>query len=289
VDALVSYFEGIPSTHRAAILAGGIAFFWLWESAAPAFAFEYRKWSHAAVNVFFTMTTVAVNFALAFVLLFAADYAVEREVGMLFLMDGAPLWVQLMVCLLLLDLISAWLAHWVQHKTPVLWRLHLIHHSDTHVDTTSANRHHPGESVVRFAFTVAAVFITGSPMWMVFLYQALSVVLSQFNHANIALPAWLDRGMAWVIVSPDMHKVHHHYGLELRQHLLGVGPAVRDVPGARPLAADVWGGHAHGSGGAHECAGVDDDAVPGLSASWGSSAQFVMRDAGNGFNAEAPR
>lgn len=213
MDALIGYFSGIPSSHRAAILAGGIAFFWLWEAAAPAFRFEYRKWSHAAVNLFFTLTTVVVNFALAFILLRAADWAVAREVGVLFLAPQLPVWVKLLIGLLVLDLVSAWLAHWVQHKTPILWRLHLIHHSDTHVDTTSANRHHPGESVVRFAFTVAAVLITGSPMWMVFVYQALSVVLSQFNHANISLPAWLDRAIAWVIVSPDMHKVHHHYVL----------------------------------------------------------------------------
>jgi len=109
--------------------------------------------------------------------------------------------------------VSAWLAHWVQHKTPVLWRLHLVHHSDRQVDTTTANRHHPGESVVRFGFTLAAVVLTGAPMWMVFLYQSLSVVLSQFNHANIALPAALDRAISWVLVSPDMHKVHHHYVL----------------------------------------------------------------------------
>jgi sterol desaturase/sphingolipid hydroxylase (fatty acid hydroxylase superfamily) len=213
VDALIQYFSGIPSSHRAAILAGGIAFFWLWEAAAPAFRFEYSKWAHAAVNVFFTMTTVAVNFALAFVLLYAAEWTVAHEFGLLFLAPTLPVWGQLIVGLLVLDLVSAWLAHWVQHKTPVLWRLHLIHHSDTHVDTTSANRHHPGESVVRFVFTVAAVFITGSPMWMVFAYQALSVVLSQFNHANISLPPALDRAIAWVIVSPDMHKVHHHYVL----------------------------------------------------------------------------
>jgi sterol desaturase/sphingolipid hydroxylase (fatty acid hydroxylase superfamily) len=114
---------------------------------------------------------------------------------------------------LLLDLIGAWLAHYVEHKTPLLWRLHLIHHSDTHIDTTTANRHHPGESVVRFVFTLLAVVVTGAPMWLVFLYQALSVVLSQFNHANIALPRALDRALSWVIVSPDMHKVHHHFVL----------------------------------------------------------------------------
>ncbi|HMS02936.1 MAG TPA: sterol desaturase family protein, partial [Gemmatimonadaceae bacterium] len=114
---------------------------------------------------------------------------------------------------LLLDLVGAWLAHWVEHRVPPLWHLHLVHHSDTEVDTTTANRHHPGESVVRFVFTTLAVVVAGAPMWLGFLYQSLSVVLSQFNHANIALPVGVDRALSWVIVSPDMHKVHHHYVL----------------------------------------------------------------------------
>ncbi len=213
MDSIVSYFSTIPSSHRALILAGGIAFFWIWESAAPLFGFEYRKGKHALVNIFFTATTIVVNFALAFLLLRASDWAVGHEIGVLFLVPGLPLVVQMLVGLLLLDLLGAWLAHWVEHKTPLLWRLHLVHHSDTHVDTTSANRHHPGESVVRFAFTLVAVIVIGAPMWLVFLYQAVSVVLSQFNHANIALPKALDRALAWVFVSPDMHKVHHHYVL----------------------------------------------------------------------------
>ncbi len=213
MDSIVSYFGTIPSSHRALILAGGIAFFWIWESAVPLFAFEYRKGKHALVNIFFTATTIVVNFALAFLLLRASDWAVAREVGVLFLVPGLPLVLQMLLGLLLLDLLGAWLAHWVEHKTPLLWRLHLVHHSDTHVDTTSANRHHPGESVVRFVFTLLAVIAIGAPMWLVFLYQAVSVVLSQFNHANIALPRSLDRALAWVFVSPDMHKVHHHYVL----------------------------------------------------------------------------
>jgi sterol desaturase/sphingolipid hydroxylase (fatty acid hydroxylase superfamily) len=110
-----------------------------------------------------------------------------------------------------LDLISAYLVHYVEHKVKFLWRFHLIHHSDTWVDTTTANRHHPGESVLRFVFTALAVVVVGAPMWLVFLYQSLSVVLSQFNHANISLPVALDRWLSYIIVSPDMHKVHHHY------------------------------------------------------------------------------
>jgi sterol desaturase/sphingolipid hydroxylase (fatty acid hydroxylase superfamily) len=213
MDALIAYFSTIPSSHRALILAGGIAFFWLWESAAPLVRFSYVKWSHALVNVFFTATTIVVNFALAFLLLRTSEWAVAHEVGALFLLGDLPVALQAVVGLLLLDLVGAWLPHFVEHHVPFLWRLHLVHHSDQAVDTTTANRHHPGESVVRFAFTALAVVVAGAPMWLVFLYQSVSVVLSQFNHANIALPRWLDRALAWVFVSPDMHKVHHHYVL----------------------------------------------------------------------------
>ncbi|MEX2180836.1 MAG: sterol desaturase family protein [Gemmatimonadaceae bacterium] len=213
MTALADYFGSIPSAHRALILVGGITFFWVLESAVPLFRFDYRKWRHALVNLFFTATTVVVNFGLAFTLLLASEWAVGNRFGVLFLAPGLPLVVQALIGLLLLDLISAWFAHWVQHKTPLLWKLHLIHHSDTHVDTTSANRHHPGESVIRFLFTSLATVLVGAPLWMVFLYQALSVVLSQFNHANISLPRAVDRVLSWVIVSPDMHKVHHHYVL----------------------------------------------------------------------------
>ena len=213
LTAISDYFATIPSSHRAIILVGGIAFFWIWESAAPLFRFTYTKWTHALLNIFFTATTIVVNFGLAFILLRASDWAVANQFGLLFVLPGNSALLDLLVGLLVLDLISAWLAHWVQHKTPLMWRLHLIHHSDTNIDTTSANRHHPGESVVRFGFTTLAVLVVGAPMWMVFLYQAVSVVLSQFNHANITLPPALDRAISWVIVSPDMHKVHHHYVL----------------------------------------------------------------------------
>lgn len=211
MDTIIAYFSTIPSFHRAAILAGGIAFFWLLESVTPKFDMAYRKWQHAGINIFFTLTTIVVNFVMAFVLLMAADHAVKNDFGILNWLPQINSWMYTILGLLLLDLIGAYLAHYVQHKTAVLWRFHLIHHTDTWIDTTSANRHHPGESVIRFIFTTLAVWVVGSPMWMVFLYQSLSVVFSQFNHANISLPMRLDKILSWFIVSPDMHKVHHHY------------------------------------------------------------------------------
>ncbi len=213
MESIINYFATIPSSHRSAILIGGIAFFWMAEYAVPLFNFQYNKIKHAGINIFFTLTTIVINFALAFILLKSAEWAVSNNFGILQLLPSMPLWAYTIVGLLLLDLIGAWFVHWTEHKVKWMWKFHLIHHSDTNVDTTSANRHHPGESVFRFIFTTAGIVIAGAPMWMVFMYQAISVLLSQFNHANIMIPKWLDNAISWVIVSPDMHKVHHHYVL----------------------------------------------------------------------------
>lgn len=212
LERIADYFAHIPSLHRALILAGGITLFWLIESAIPLFRFRYNKWRHALPNLFFTATTIVVNFALAFLIVKTSDFVVERQIGLLQWV-AFPLWAQLLVGLMLLDLIGAYFAHWTEHNVRWMWKFHMVHHADTHVDTTTANRHHPVESVFRVAFTLLAIVVCGAPMWLVFLYQSMSVVLSQFNHANMRVPEWLDRPLSWIIVSPNMHKVHHHYRL----------------------------------------------------------------------------
>ena len=213
MNEIIQYFNTIPSSHRALILACGISFFWLIETAVPLFKFSYNKWHHAGINIFFTITTMIVNFCLAIILLKTAQWTVDANFGLLHWLPEMNPWLFAIIGLLLLDLIGAYLVHWVEHKVRFLWHFHLIHHTDTWIDTTSANRHHPGESVIRFIFTTLGVLIVGTPMWMVFLYQTLSVIATQFNHANIVLPKKLDTILSYFIVSPDMHKVHHHYVL----------------------------------------------------------------------------
>jgi len=213
MNDIISYFTTIPSSHRTLILVTGITLFWLIENAFPLFNFSYKKWHHAGINFFLTFTTIIVNFCLAFILLKAADWTSTNHFGVLQWIPQMPAWLYAIIGLLLLDLIGAYLAHWAEHKIKFFWRFHLIHHTDTWVDTTSANRHHPGESVIQFVFTTLGVLIVGSPMWMVFLYQTLSVIATQFNHANISLPKKLDTVLSYFIVSPDMHKVHHHHVL----------------------------------------------------------------------------
>jgi sterol desaturase/sphingolipid hydroxylase (fatty acid hydroxylase superfamily) len=214
MQPIIDYFSTIPSLHRIFLLAGGITFFWLIETIVPLFKFDYSKWKHAGLNLFFTFTTIIVNFCLAFLLVKASDWTLSNNFGVFqWLSPTLPLVINTILGLMLLDLIGAWFIHFLEHKVTWMWQFHLIHHTDTHLDTTSANRHHPGESVFRFVFTSMAVFLVGAPIWLFFLYQSLSLVLSQFNHANIHVPQWLNKSLGWLIVMPQMHHVHHHYQL----------------------------------------------------------------------------
>ncbi len=213
MENLLIYFETITSLHRSIILVGGLTFFWLLEGSIPLFKFNYRKWKHAIPNLFFTLTTIVINFVLAFLLLSSSDWVVNHEFGILNWLPEMSLWLYVLLGLLLMDFIGAYLPHYIEHRVKPLWMVHLVHHSDQNVDTTTANRHHPLESVVRFGFTLIGVVILGAPMGIVMLYQSMSLIATQFNHANILLPKQLDRWLSYVIVSPDMHKIHHHHVL----------------------------------------------------------------------------
>ena len=210
METLFNYFETIPSSHRSLILVGGITFFWLLEGALPLFLFNYKKWKHAIPNLFFTATTVIINFSLAFLLLFTADWVKINNFGIINWMPEMPLWLYILLGVVLLDFFGAYLAHYTEHKIKPLWMIHLVHHSDHKVDTTTANRHHPLESVIRFGFTLFGVLVVGAPIAIVMIYQSMSLVFTQFNHANIKIPRSVDKLLSYVIVSPDMHKVHHH-------------------------------------------------------------------------------
>ena len=153
METIINYFETIPSIHRTLILVGGITFFWLLEGAVPLFKFKYKKWKHAFPNLVFTSTTILVNFSLAFALLNSADWVQANNFGIINWLPEMPLWLTVLIGVVCLDFFGAYLAHFTEHKVKVLWMIHLVHHTDHKVDTTTANRHHPLESMIRFIFT----------------------------------------------------------------------------------------------------------------------------------------
>ncbi len=210
MDSFIAFFENIPTTFRAGILIGGIVLFWILEGVLPLFSFQYQKVRHAGLNLFFTMCTAIIGFGLAGVLLAASNWASGNQFGLLYLIE-MPLWAQIIVGVLLLDMIGAYFIHWLEHQVKWMWKFHLVHHSDTTVDVTTGLRHHPGETVFRIFFTICAVIIVGAPIWMVMFYQSLSVLFAHITHANINMPKALDKILSFVFVTPNMHKVHHHY------------------------------------------------------------------------------
>ncbi|WP_044403490.1 sterol desaturase family protein [Lacinutrix sp. Hel_I_90] len=213
MESLLNYFENIPTLHRSLLLVGGITLFWLLEGILPLFSFNYNKWKHSWPNFFFTITTIIINFALAFLLLKTADWVTTNDFGIINWLPDMPLGLYVILGVLLLDFIGAYLAHYTEHKIGVLWMVHLVHHTDHNVDTTTANRHHPLESVIRFIFTLAGVFVIGTPIGIVMLYQSMSLIFTQLTHANIKLPKRVDKILSYLLVSPDMHKIHHHHVL----------------------------------------------------------------------------
>ena len=163
MDTLLVYFETIPSSHRSLFLVGGITFFWLLESGIPLFKFNYKKWKHAGPNLFFTGTTILINFTLAFLLLNTADWVQVNDFGIINWLPEMPVWLYASLGVLLLDFFGAYLAHFTEHKVKPLWMVHLVHHSDHKVDITTSNRHHPLESIIRFYLHIIWSFYRRSP------------------------------------------------------------------------------------------------------------------------------
>ena len=208
-DVLI-YFENIPTFGRTLFLVAGLSFFLIVEFLTPLFRFNYHKGKHAAINVTFTLITLVINLFGAALIVSAVEYTSKNQFGILQMIE-LPVVLYIIVGLALMDLIGAWLIHFLEHKVRWMWRFHIIHHSDTHVDVTSGLRHHPGENIMRLAFTTLAVLVVGPAFGLVMLYQTISAFFAHLSHANIQMPKTMDRLLSFIFVTPHFHKIHHHY------------------------------------------------------------------------------
>ncbi|MEL6289834.1 MAG: sterol desaturase family protein, partial [Pseudomonadota bacterium] len=145
--------------------------------------------------------------AVPLVALAAAIYAQSQGWGLFNLVDW-PLWLEFVAAIVLLDL-AIYGQHVASHRIPFLWRLHKVHHSDVDIDVTTAIRFHPGEIALSMLFKIALVFLIGPAAIAVVAFEILLNGAAMFNHANVALPRWLDRLLRLFLVTPDMHRVHH--------------------------------------------------------------------------------
>ena len=183
-----------------------------WESLLPFFAYfgasagerVRHGLKNLALGVFNALLT---GLGFAALWLTTAQWAQTHEFGLLNWLR-LPGWARLAVAFLLFD---AWMYWWhrLNHRIPFLWRFHRTHHSDPKMDVTTANRFHIGEIALSSVLRVPVIALLGLQLWELALYELAMFTVVQLHHANVAFPAWLDRALRVVIVTPFMHKVHH--------------------------------------------------------------------------------
>lgn len=214
MNEFILFFETLE-THpvlRFGLLISGLIFFWILEGAIPLLSLRYKrnKVKHAGVNMVFTAIHLVIHTFLAFIIIIISDWCKANGFGIVYWMN-VGVFATIFISFLVLDFFGGWLVHVVEHKVPFLWRFHIIHHADNNVDVTSGLRHHPGESILRGLFFFAGILVSGAPMYAVMIFQTILVFATAFTHANIRLPAKLDKIISYIFVSPNMHKVHHHW------------------------------------------------------------------------------
>jgi sterol desaturase/sphingolipid hydroxylase (fatty acid hydroxylase superfamily) len=184
-----------------------LALFWCWETWRPFFGRREGRLRHAGHNLAIAVfNTVILGLAFGLVTATIAGWAEQNEYGLLnALRVGGP--IRFVLALVLLD---GWMYAWhrANHTIPLLWRFHRMHHSDRHMDVTTATRFHLGEHVGAGILRLGLVPILGLDVWNLVAYDTLVIAVTQFHHADISIGRW-DRWARWLIVTPYMHKVHH--------------------------------------------------------------------------------
>ena len=186
----------------------GLVVLWLLEGWWPFYADRKGRLRHAARNLSLALINT-VMLSVAFAGLTAASLAWAGRVGFgLLRWVQAPVWLETLAALLLID---AWMYGWhrANHRLPFLWRFHRVHHSDSEMDVTTAARFHVGEIALSSLLRLAVFPLLGVALWQALLYEVILLPVIQFHHSNMALQERWDRLMRWLVVTPNMHRLHH--------------------------------------------------------------------------------
>jgi sterol desaturase/sphingolipid hydroxylase (fatty acid hydroxylase superfamily) len=193
---------------RLAVFLGVLVAMVVWEIAAPRRRQEIPRvirWTNNLALV--VVDTIVLRLSFPILAVGLATMAEDRGWG-LFNVFEVPGWVAVLVSVIVLDL-AIYLQHVMFHAVPALWRLHRMHHADLEFDVTTGLRFHPVEILLSMGIKLAVVMALGPPAVAVLIFEVLLNATAMFNHSNIRLPAIADRVLRMIIVTPDMHRVHH--------------------------------------------------------------------------------
>jgi len=187
---------------------GSLAVVGFWEVFFPRrklSASVLTRWVSAAALT--GINTLLFRFAAPLLAIPFAIWLSQRNIGLFNTID-APFWLSVLVSFWVLDF-SRWLQHWLLHRVPILWLLHRTHHTDQDYDFTTGLRFHPGDALFTASFQILVIALLGAPVETVILIGILDVTFSFFVHGNLMIPLGIDRVLRLVIVTPDVHRLHH--------------------------------------------------------------------------------
>lgn len=210
MDDFLNFFVTMPNWMKAAWVVIVLSFFWILEGNYKSVNLSYNKWKHAKSNLILLFFVMLINLVFGLITTGVFIWLENSNFGLLHLFQ-APVWLKLVLSIMVLDLIAQYYVHYLLHKVHWMWRLHTVHHTDKNVDVTTGTRHHPFDFIIREIFALIGVIIMGMPISFYLFYRILTVAFTYFNHANIGIPDKVDRALSLVIVTPGMHKFHHHY------------------------------------------------------------------------------
>jgi len=193
---------------RLSIFIGALALFCGLEALFPRKKRTQKRLKRWMTHIGFTIiNSGAIRLLGPIVALTVASWAAANNLGFFNLMHW-PLWLEMVAAFVILDF-AIYLQHVATHKIPILWRLHKVHHSDRDLDASSALRFHPIEIMLSMLYKCMLVLLIGPAVLVVLVFEIALNASAIFNHANLSVPLWLDKFLRAVIVTPDMHRVHH--------------------------------------------------------------------------------
>lgn len=196
---------------RLGVFLGLFAIFALLETLAPRLSRRQGRAQRWPTNLMMVLLGSLATRALAvFLPALAIGAAIDAQNNGLGLLNiiALPDWVKIILAIGMLDF-AIWAQHLVSHKVPAFWRFHQMHHADRDFDVTTALRFHPVEILLSMLVKIGVVYAIGAPPLGVLLFEIILNGTALFNHANIRLPLGLDRVLRMILVTPDMHRVHH--------------------------------------------------------------------------------
>ncbi len=193
---------------RISCFIGVLAILSIWELIAPRRTLRMPKTKRWANNLGLAIVDTVLLRSLFPIAAVGFAQIVHQHSWGLFNRVGVPVWIAILLSVIALDFII-YLQHLLLHRIPILWRIHRVHHTDLDLDVTTGLRFHPIEIVLSMGLKIAAVILLGVPSVAVLIFEILLNGTALFNHSNLNLPYSLDQILRWVLVTPDMHRIHH--------------------------------------------------------------------------------